>query len=66
MAIPNVGDDSIEALCNRCGKTFSMFLHEMADQNAKVVCPDCGAAVDCEPVKDAEPAAGRRPIRKPN
>ncbi len=28
-------------LCNHCGQTFSAFLHEMAEKNAKVVCPNC-------------------------
>ena len=37
----SMSNDSIEALCHHCGRTFSAFLHEMADQNAKVVCPDC-------------------------
>jgi hypothetical protein len=64
MPSPNVSDDSIEALCNMCGKTFSVFLHQMADQNAKVVCPDCRAAIDCEPVKDAKPGARARSVKK--
>jgi DNA-directed RNA polymerase subunit RPC12/RpoP len=60
----NMSDDSIEALCNRCGKSFSMFLHEMADQNAKVVCPDCRGGVDCEPEKAAKPVARAQSIKK--
>jgi formylmethanofuran dehydrogenase subunit E len=47
------GNDSIELLCNRCGKTFSTFLHQMADQNAKVVCPDCAANPDCNSPRTA-------------
>jgi DNA-directed RNA polymerase subunit RPC12/RpoP len=61
-----MNDDSIEALCNRCGKSFSMFLHEMADQNAKVVCPDCRAGVDCGPEKAAKPVARAQSIKKTN
>ncbi len=64
MTIPNVGDDSIEALCNLCGKAFSVFLHQMADQNAKVVCPDCLAGIDCELVKDAKSAVRARSVKK--
>ncbi len=45
-------NDSIELLCNRCGKTFSTFLHQMADQNAKVVCPECAANPECKLTND--------------
>ena len=64
MTSTNMSDDSIEQLCNHCGQTFSTFLHEMADQNAKVVCPKCETS-DCQPAK-AEPAAGERPLKKTN
>jgi DNA-directed RNA polymerase subunit RPC12/RpoP len=37
--------DPIDLLCEHCGQTFSVFLHEMAEQNAKVVCPHCGKPV---------------------
>lgn len=47
--------DSIELLCHHCGKTFSTFLHQMADKNAKVVCPNCRGLNECTP------AAGKRP-----
>jgi rRNA maturation endonuclease Nob1 len=45
----NPNDQSIAALCHRCGKTFEAFLHQMEEQNAKVVCPDCGAENNCAP-----------------
>ncbi|HEY6303516.1 MAG TPA: hypothetical protein VIX14_10655 [Terriglobales bacterium] len=60
----NVSNDSIERLCNYCGKTFSAFLHEMADQNAKVVCPDCRKSPDCKPPKTAKTVAGMRSTNK--
>jgi len=60
----NVSNDSIELLCNSCGKTFSAFLHEMADQNAKVVCPDCRESPDCKPAKAAKPVGGSRSPKK--
>jgi hypothetical protein len=60
----NVGNDSIERLCNSCGKTFSAFLHGMADQNAKVVCPDCREVPDCKPAKAAKTVAGARSVKK--
>jgi len=46
-------DERINLLCHNCGKTFSAFLHQMADQNAKVVCPDCLASQDCVPPRTA-------------
>jgi hypothetical protein len=37
---PNMSDDKLDLLCEDCGQTFADFLHEMADQNAKVTtCP---------------------------
>jgi hypothetical protein len=63
MASTNTSNDSIELLCNQCGLTFSAFLHQMADQNAKVVCPTCREG-DCKPAKDAKPGAKARPKKK--
>jgi DNA-directed RNA polymerase subunit RPC12/RpoP len=37
--------EQIDLLCPHCSQTFSTFLQEMADKNAKVVCPHCGASV---------------------
>jgi hypothetical protein len=56
--------DSIELLCNHCGQTFSSFLNQMADQNSKVVCPNCRANVDCSPVKGARPVTTPGPAHK--
>ena len=66
MTSTNMSNDSIELLCDHCGQTFSAFLHQMADQNAKVVCPNCGGKRDCKPEKAAKPAAGARPVKKPH
>lgn len=63
MTNANVSNDSIELLCNHCGKTFSAFLHEMADKNAKVACSDCREGGDCNPPK-AKPGAAARPVKK--
>lgn len=49
--------DRVGALCNECGKTFSEFLHEMEQQNAKVVCPSCGKEHDSTPTS---PAAAKK------
>jgi hypothetical protein len=60
-----MSDESIDLLCHRCGKTFSAFLHQMQEQNSKVVCPDCRENPDCEPPKSARGAAAQ-PFAKPN
>jgi hypothetical protein len=62
----NESVDPIELLCNRCGQTFSTFLHQMADQNVKVVCPNCRDGVDCQPAKDAKPVTASVPAHKPH
>ena len=59
----NMSTDSIELLCNHCGQTFSTFLHQMADKNAKVVCPSCGENHDCKPTK-AESGTTTRKVKK--
>jgi len=56
----NPADDSIEALCNHCGQTFSVFLHRMEQQNSKVVCPICQKENDCLPPPKANPSAQKR------
>jgi DNA-directed RNA polymerase subunit RPC12/RpoP len=47
IRVKNTKSQTIEALCNRCGKEFSAFLQLMEKQNAKVVCPNCGEENDC-------------------
>ncbi len=38
-----MSDKQADVLCEGCGETFTNFLQEMADQNAKVAaCPKCG------------------------
>jgi len=37
-----MGDESVNLLCKGCGHVFEAFLKEMADKNARVVCPKCG------------------------
>jgi hypothetical protein len=59
---PNMSDDKLDLLCEDCGQTFSDFLHEMADQNAKVTtCPKCGKIHEF-PSKTAK--AGARSVKK--
>jgi len=58
----NMSDDNLDLLCEDCGQTFSDFLHEMADQNAKVTtCPKCGKIHEF-PSKTAK--AGARSVKK--
>ena len=63
MTSANVSNDSIELLCNHCGKTFSAFLHRMATKNAKVACPNCRESGNRRPAK-AEPRAKARKVKK--
>jgi formylmethanofuran dehydrogenase subunit E len=51
--------DQIDQLCEHCGETFSKFLHELAEKNAKVVCPNCGTESGSQPA--AKPAASAPP-----
>ena len=59
-----MSDETTDLLCAHCGQTFSAFLHEMADHNAKVVCPNCGKAHDGKPRKAAKPVVGVRPVKR--
>jgi Zn finger protein HypA/HybF involved in hydrogenase expression len=58
----NIMSDEIDMLCEKCGQTFSAFLHEMADKNAKLLCPKCRESRDCNSPKAAEPVTGTRSI----
>jgi uncharacterized Zn finger protein len=50
-------DEQTTPLCDQCGETFSNFLQEMADQNAKVAtCPKCGKIHDFTPPAQTKPA----------
>jgi hypothetical protein len=57
-------EETIDALCDRCGQAFSAFLHEMADKNSKVVCPTCRENVDCDPPPVREPVTKNRVIKR--
>ena len=64
-----MSDENSDLLCEDCGQTFSDFLHEMADQNAKVTtCPKCGkihefpSKIHEFPSKTAK--AGARSVKK--
>jgi DNA-directed RNA polymerase subunit RPC12/RpoP len=57
-----MGNDQIDLLCEHCGQTLSAFLHEMAEKNAKVVCPNCGGSHDHTNEKPNRlPEESRRP-----
>jgi uncharacterized Zn finger protein len=57
-----MSDEKIDVLCGNCGETFSNFLQEMADQNAKVAtCPKCGKIHEVSPpAKAPKPVASAR------
>ena len=58
----NMSDEKVDLLCDDCGQTFSDFLQEMAEQNAKVAtCPKCGKIHEFSP-KTAKP--GARSVKK--
>ncbi len=60
-----MSEDSIEQSCKHCGETFSNFLHEMADQNAKVAtCPKCGKIHEFPDLKAAKPVKKRRSLKR--
>ena len=58
-------EPTIDRLCENCGETFSAFLHEMADQNLKVVCSNCRENPDCNPPK-ATPGQQKMSVTKPH
>ncbi|MGA3087064.1 MAG: hypothetical protein ABSD75_00535 [Terriglobales bacterium] len=59
-----MSNEAIDVTCEGCGQTFSAFLHQMADKNSKVVCPNCRESRDCKPTKVAQAEAGTRPAKK--
>jgi hypothetical protein len=61
-----MSSDSIDRLCEHCGQTFSTFLHEFAEKNEKVVCPNCRANRDCKPAKPRKPIARAGSSKKPH
>ena len=64
MTSTNSSNETVDALCEHCGKTFSAFLHEMAEKNAKVVCPNCREG-DCRPAKAGPRVAQTGKTRTP-
>jgi DNA-directed RNA polymerase subunit RPC12/RpoP len=54
--------ETTNLLCNHCNKTFEAFLHDLAEKNAKVVCPSCGQTHT--PNDASKPVARARPPKK--
>jgi ribosomal protein S27AE len=60
-----MAEQNIESLCGECGETFSNFLQEMADQNAKVAtCPKCGKIHAVSPPPAPQPVVKARSAKK--
>ena len=56
-----MSDDTQDLLvCAHCNKTFAAFLKDLAEKNAKVVCPSCGKD---QPPKVGKPVAKARPAK---
>jgi DNA-directed RNA polymerase subunit RPC12/RpoP len=52
-----MSEGTVEAVCEKCGQTFTMFLNEMAARNLKVVCPRCaGEKARKPPTSEKKPA----------
>ena len=56
-----MGDDQIDLLCENCGQALSDFLQQMAEKNAKVVCPNCAGSDDHTNEKANRPPAESGP-----
>jgi hypothetical protein len=58
-------DAANEPLCEGCDETFSEFLSEMAEQNAKVAaCPKCGKVHGFKKTDDTQTESEQRPMKK--
>jgi hydrogenase maturation factor HypF (carbamoyltransferase family) len=58
-------DAANELLCDGCDETFSEFLNEMAEQNAKVAaCPKCGKVHGFNKSDNTQPESEQRPMKK--
>jgi hydrogenase maturation factor HypF (carbamoyltransferase family) len=58
-------DAANEPLCDGCDETFSEFLNEMAEQNAKVAaCPKCGKVHGFKKTDTAQPDLEQPPMKK--
>ena len=47
------------AFCKGCGEALTIFLREMADHNAEVVCPHCGKVYSREEAEALAKAAAQ-------
>jgi hypothetical protein len=58
--------DAVDApLCEGCDETFSEFLNEMAEQNAKVAaCPKCGKVHGFKKTDDTQTESEQPPMKK--
>jgi predicted Zn finger-like uncharacterized protein len=55
MANKNMNGEATDLLCPHCNATFAAFLHDLAEKNARVVCPSCGKEHGSKPPKAGKP-----------
>jgi len=53
-----VADKKVNFVCKNCGQAFTAFLRDMAEHNAKVVCPRCGKRQDIADATDLKGSLG--------
>jgi hypothetical protein len=54
-----MSEQAVDVFCKHCGKTFSTFLQQMAEQNAKALCPCCGESAQYSPSDIVTPGAAQ-------
>jgi predicted nucleic acid-binding Zn-ribbon protein len=55
-----MSDEGMNLVCKGCGQVFSAFLQQMADKNARVVCPKCGGCQEYTPSDIVSPSTSQR------
>jgi predicted Zn finger-like uncharacterized protein len=58
------GEQQLDMPCKNCGKSFAIFLRQMAAHNQNVVCPHCGQEHDYTPAGVTPAAPARQTPRK--
>jgi len=56
--------EKTDLFCPNCGQAFTVFLKEMADHNAKAICPSCGKPVDVQPPNVGKPIGTEQSVKR--